>query len=162
MTTKIQNTSIISESSLVPFPGNPHFTEATTLLNTYSVRFVLSLLVNEIVHYIHLCAWLLSVNNMWDLSDLGFNMMNRLQGMRQQGQEVGWHIRKMLKYIQTSNARTGTRVPFCLIAGWWGHQNSQGMLSWMSGLKEGNLRVYSSSPGMEVSGVEVGDRKEEH
>ena len=36
------------------------------------------------------------------------------------------------------------------------------MLSWMSGLKEGNLRINNSSSSMEVSGVEAGDRKEQH
>ena len=49
-------------------PGNPHFAQATTLLNTYHVRLVLSLLINQVVHYIHLWAWLLSVKKRWDLS----------------------------------------------------------------------------------------------
>ena len=49
-----------------------------------------------------------------------------------------------------------------LLLGWWGDWNSQGTLSWMSGLKEGNLRIYNSSFSMEMRGVEAGDRKEQH
>ena len=48
---------------------------------------------------------------------------------------------------------------FSALLGWWGDQNSQGMLTCMSGLKEGNLRINNSSSSMEVSGGEAGDRK---
>lgn len=45
------------------------------ILNVYHVRLVLPMLINEIAYYMLLCAWLPSVNSMWDLLDPDFNMI---------------------------------------------------------------------------------------
>lgn len=89
-------------------PGQPSLPQATTVLNTYHVRLVLPMLINETEYFIFLCTFLISVNSMWNLSDLGFKMITLDtvlrtdckvwgQRIREQGQEAGRHIREMLR-----------------------------------------------------------------
>ena len=81
MTTKITKYLCHLRKFLTFSPGNPHFAKAPKILNTDHVRLVLSLLINEVVHYIHLWAWLLSVNNRWvkrTLAALGKNISSRM------------------------------------------------------------------------------------
>lgn len=101
MTTKITKYLCHLRKFLTFSPGNPHFAKAPKILNTDHVRLVLSLLINEVVHYIHLWAWLLSVNNRWDLSAWVLTWLtdHRVWGWerKEQGQGVGRHIRTVWK-----------------------------------------------------------------
>lgn len=79
---------ITSEGPLMPVPGNPPFPKPTTVM--YHVRFVLPMVISEIVHYTLPCAWVLSVNSVGDLSDLGFNMITRDTVLRTDCRIWGW------------------------------------------------------------------------